>query len=87
MCFHSLCYLKVCHFPLADHSIPFGEKRMKEYEVFKYDTEKKHAENFKSWYFITNHNRGVSGEVNLNLKTAIASFEEVYGKVDIKDLY
>ncbi len=50
---------------------------MKEYEVFKYDTEKKHAENFKSWYFITNHNRGVSGEVNLNLKTAIASFEEV----------
>ena len=87
MFFHSLCYLKVCHFPLiADHSIPFGEKIMKEYEVFKYDTDKKHAENFKNWHNITNRNRGLSGEMNLNLRTAVASFEEVYGKVDRNDL-
>jgi len=60
---------------------------MKEYQVFKYHTDKKHTDNFKSWYFITNHNKSLSGEMNLNFRTALATFEEIYGKLGTKDLY
>ncbi len=63
----------------------FGEKMENQYIKFTYDTNKDHLNNFERWYCNENHNRGVSGELILNYKTAKASFEEVYGKLIIKN--